>query len=86
MRETRIYFYSLQRKPINIKKKIINKGRESKEHNTINIWERHNSKPHYLFCINLENQDEITMLFLSKTIPTLSKFNLQLISKLKTKA
>lgn len=37
-----------------------------------------------MFCINPENQDEITMFVLSRTIP-LSKFNLQLISKLNTK-
>ena len=35
--KTRIYLYSLQRKPINIKQTIINIGRESKAHNTINI-------------------------------------------------
>ena len=59
-------------------------------HNTKHIQkisrESQNSKPHYLFCINPENQDEITMLVLSRTIPTLSKFNLQLISKLKYKS
>jgi len=54
-------------------------------HNTINIQGKPQLKTPLLYCINKENQVEITMLVLSRTILALRKFNLQLISKLKAK-
>ena len=45
-------------------------------HNTINIWGKPQLKTPLSVLYISENQDEITMLVLSRTIPTLSKINL----------
>jgi len=46
-------------------------------HNTISfLGESHRSKPHYLYCIKLEIQDDNTMLVLTRTILTLTMTNL----------